>query len=250
MKELIVLLIIIGLIYLVSRKKRRSDSSFRGRKNNLYVGKKWEDSIGDILGFYGLKERSPNGGYCVVYADGHYNSDRWENGNIALLKGGTVLFKKKIQRPNDCHVSDDGIVLCCDWENSNALTGRFLIFDSVGKEHFAKKVTANLGACVISSDSKTAIFETFRSETEDSNKFFIVDIKQGRIVSKFQRPYSFKTAEIDIEKGSIKLKDQQGFIFEIDFDGNQVNRRDYEGQILQKALLTASSGFMRTNRTN
>lgn len=234
MKELIALLVIIGIIYLVIRKKRQTDIRFRGRRDNLSGRKKREDSIGDTTVFYGSKEQSPNGKYFVTYTDGHYYNNRWENGNIALLKNGTILFKKKIQRPNDCHVSDNGIVICCDWQNSNALTGRFLIFDSTGKELFIKKTTANLGACAISSDSKFAIFETFSSETEDSNKFFIIDVKQSRIVSTFLRPHSFKTAEINTEKGSIKLKDYHGFIFEIDFNGNHINRHNYEMQVMQE----------------
>lgn len=195
---------------------------------------KRETTIEDITGFYGNKQYSRNRTFCVSYADGHYENDKWENGDIALIKDNNLLFKKKLQRPNDCFVSNDGIVIACDWLNSDSLTGKFLIFDSTGEELFSKKTTANLGNCAISDNSQIALFETHNSDTNDGDKIFIVDIPQKQVIHKFERPSSFNSAIIDTEVKRIKLKDHKGFVFEIDFEGNQTNAEEYENHILTK----------------
>jgi hypothetical protein len=193
---------------------------------------KQEKTLEDITGIYGRESYSPNKEYCVSYCDGHYEGNKWKNGDIALVKDKTLLFKKKIQRPNDCFVSNNGIVICCDWQNSDALTGRLLIFDIKGEQLFAKKTTANLGMCAISDNSEIALFETYNSDTNDSDSIFIIDVKQQNIIHRFTRPTSFNKAIIDTDKRHIKLIDYRGFIYEIDFEGNQTNNNDYEKQIM------------------
>lgn len=195
---------------------------------------KQEIDIEDITGFYGRKQYSPNRQYCVSYADGHFENDKCKNGDIALVKDKKLLFKKKLQRPNDCFVSNDGIVIACDWLNSDALTGKLLIFNETGEELFSKKTTANLGNCAISDNSQIALFETHNSDTNDGDKIFIVDIASKQIIKRFERPASFNSAIIDTENKRIKLKDHKGFVFEIDFDGNQTNIEEYENHILTK----------------
>ena len=203
------------------------------KDGTLGSGKR-ETTIENITGFYGNKQYSPNRAFCVSYADGHYENDKWKNGDIALIKDNKLLFKKKLQRPNDCFVSNDGIVIACDWLNSDALTGRFLIFNSIGEELFSKKTTANLGNCAISDNSQIALFETHNSDTSDGDKIFIVDISQKQVIHKFERPSSFNSAIIDTEAKRIKLKDHKGYVFEIDFEGNQTNAEEYENKILTK----------------
>jgi hypothetical protein len=209
-------------------KKRAKDGTLFNDKNNHEI------TIADIAGFYGSNEYSPNKNYCVTYCDGHYENEQWKNGSLALIKEMTLLFKKEIQRPNDGYVSNDGFVICCDWQNSNELIGTFLIFDTAGEQIFAKKTSANLGTCAISDNSKFALFETHNSDTEDSNSISIVDIEQKKIIHKFQRPCSFNSAIIDTDKKLIKLKDHRGFIFEVNFTGIQTNRDAYEKQIMNK----------------
>jgi len=208
----------------------------RAKNGTLGTGTR-EPSIEDITGFYGSEQFSPNKIYCISYNDGHFENDKWKNGNIALIKDSKLLFKRKLQRPDECFVSNDGIVICCDGLNSDALTGKFLILDSSGKQMFSKITTANLGNCAISNNSEIALFETFASNTDDGHKFFIVDVVQRQIIQKFERPASFNSAEIDTENKRIKLKDHRGFIYEIDFEGNQTNEKQYENQILTEGSI-------------
>lgn len=203
------------------------------KDRTLESGKR-ETTIEDLTGFYGNKQYSPNRNFCVSFADGHYKNEKWKNGNIALIKENKLLFKKKLQRPNDFFVSNDGIVIGCDWLNSDALTGKFLIFSSTGEELFAQKTTANLGNCAISDNSQIALFETHNSDTNDGDKIFIIDVPQAKVIHKFERPTSFNSAIIDTDAKRIKLKDHRGFVFEIDFEGNQTNAKEYEDYILTK----------------
>ena len=224
-----------GVGYTIEFTIELNEEAFLKKLKNGTLGSgKKETTIEDITGFYGNKQYSPNRTFCVSYADGHYENDKWKNGDIALIKDNKLLVKKKLQRPNDCFVSNDGIVIACDWLNSDELIGRFLIFNSTGEELFSKKTTANLGNCAISDNSQIALFETHNSDTSDGDKIFIVDISQKQVIHKFERPSSFNSAIIDTEAKRIKLKDHKGFVFEIDFEGNQTNAEEYENHILTK----------------
>ena len=206
----------------------------RVKNGTLNGGQKREVSIEDITGFYGNSKFSPDKKYCVSFCEGHQDSSRWKNGSIALLHEQALLYKNKAQRPNDCKVTNDGFVICCDWLNSEeGLTGKFLVFNPAGEVIFSKKTTANLGNCAISDDSKFAIFETYASETTDSDKIFVVDVDAKKIISKFERPYAFNDVEIDTTRHRIVLKNNKGFSFEIDFKGKQTNKEEYQGFVLK-----------------
>ncbi len=196
-----------------------------------------ETFIDDITGFYGTNEYSPNKKYCVSYCDGYYDNDKWKNGDLALLKNNTLLFKKKISRPNDCFVSNDGVVVCCDWLNSDTPSGIFLIFDSSGNKIFNKKTTANLSSCSISEDSKYAIYETHYSETDDSNMISIIDVQNSKLINKFKAPISFNSALIESDKKIITLIDHRAFELKISFDGVTLNNIEYENQIMTKGSI-------------
>ncbi len=193
--------------------------------------------IDDITGFYGTEEYSSNKKFAVVFADGHYENDKWKKGQFAVLKDKKLLFKKKIERPNDCQISDNGVSICCDWLNSDDLEGRFIAFNTTGKEIFSRKTSANLGSCGISNDGKIAVFETYNSDTVDSDQLFIVDLEKGEVINHFERPTSFNSVAIDTLKNTIKLIDNKQFSYEIDYSGNQLNREEYESNILQKGSI-------------
>jgi len=203
-------------------------------KNGTFGKGSYEKDIEDITGFYGTEKYSSNGAYCVSYSDGYYNDDKWKNGDIALVKGKTFLFKKKLQRPNECAVSNNGIVICCDYLNSDESIGKIIIFDNKGEVLFTRKTKANLGMCSISDNGTTALFETYGSENSDSNSIFLVDTVTKSITAQFERPYAFNSASIDSTSKLIQLKNHKDFIFEIDFEGNQTNLQDYENQIMTR----------------
>ena len=206
----------------------------RAENDTLKVVTGKQNRIEDIVGFYGRQSKSPDGRFIVVAADSYGLNGKNISGQIALLADNKVLFKKRLQRPNDAHVSNNGVAICCDWLNSTLLTGKFLVFDRSGEIIFSKKTTANLGNCAISENGLFALFETYGSDSAHSNQFFIVDVLGLQITGQFERPFSFQKAIIHEQSKQITLKNNKGFTYEIDFSGNQLNREDYEKQILSK----------------
>lgn len=158
-------------------------------------------------------------------------------GKVSLIKNNEIVFTISLQRPNDAVVSNNGFIAVCDWLFSDKLNGIFYLYDNFGKEIFVKKVSSNLGLCAISADSKYALFETYDSETDDSNKIFIVDINNKIIASEFQRPTAFNKAVINSENKNITLSNNSKFDYEIDFTGKQINIEKYEKTLLEKGTV-------------
>lgn len=196
-----------------------------------------EEQIEEIGGFYGTVEYSRNNKFCILFRDGHWVDNKWKKGDLALIQGKKLLFKRKVERPNDCHVSDNGTVICCDWMKTEELSGKFLIFDSLGEEIFMLKTSANLGSSGISHDGKIAIFETHSSDTEDGDKLFLIDIEEKQLINRFEAKCSFNNVEIDTTRRRIKLLSRRHFLFEIDYKGNQTNKEDFENQILKNGSI-------------
>ena len=279
MEILVALLIIISIIYLLIKKKKsatrhvvkpsketplfkvshkntgddtseftidlnEAELTNRAEGGTLFIDKRvHKKTIEDISGFYGSVEYSADNKYCVTFCDGYLDNNKWKNGSLALISEGKLLFKKKIQRPNDCHVSNNGVVICCDWQDSDALTGKVLIFDRSGAQLFAKQISANLDTAAISEDGTIALFETCYSDTKDSDSIFIIDIEQSKIINQIERPCSFIHADIDPAAKTIKLKSNKGFVFEIDFKGTQTNKQDFEDQIISGSSVCDKLGL-------
>ena len=183
-----------------------------------------EKGLYKIAGFYGRYEESPNGLYDVYFSGGHMENDTWMGGKVALIKDRKVLFTKTLQRPNDCKVSNNGIVICCDWlDNWTELMGCFKVFDNSGKELISIRTKANLGNNAISFDSEIGLVETHYSNNEDGNKIFLFDIPRCKLIAKIERPTSFVKAKVDSERKRVTLVEKEGIEFEIDFNGNQTN---------------------------
>lgn len=197
--------------------------------------------------FFGTEEFSSNRTYCVVFSDGYEENNKWTKGTVGLLKNGKQVFAKRFDRPHDCKVSNNGMVTICDWGNTDKRTGDFLVLDETGNEIFRRIAKANLGTCSISTDGHYAIFETYSSDTEDSNKIFIVDIKSKTEISSFDRPFAFIAADIDTEQKQIKLIDNSDFEFITDFNGNQLNKKELEETILKRGTTLDKLIFLESN---
>ncbi|WP_295801175.1 hypothetical protein [Mucilaginibacter sp.] len=220
-----------------SVKLNENELKRRMENGTLNISEKREARVEDIAGFYGQQRKSPDGRFIVLAADSYELNGKNKKGQLALLNDKQLLFRVSLQRPNDAHVSNNGIVICCDWLNSEALTGKFLVFNNSGEVIFSKKTTANLGNCALSENGLFALFETYGSDTGHSNQIFIMDIAQRAILAQFERPYAFNTATIIEQQKQIILKNHKGFTFEIDFEGQQLKRGNYEKQILAKGSI-------------
>lgn len=203
------------------------------KKGKLQFNKNPERAIDDLAGFYGIKTFSEDKTFCITKNSGYYQNEKWVNGKIALFKDKELLFKKELERPNDCIVNNNGTVICCDWLNSEELTGKFYVFDKFGKELFSFITKANLGICQISENSKIALFETANSDNNDGHKIFIVDVFSKKIIERFEKPIYFRKAIFYTNRKEIILKDKDNFDFLIDYKGNLLNEKNYDKKILE-----------------
>ncbi len=223
-----------------SREHLKEKITFQKKKEEE---SKKKPELREIVGFYTGKEYSPNKEYCIVSVNGISG----KKGSIALVKDGALLFKVSVSQPNDCHTSNNGVTICCDWTNSGQLAGKFLVFDVDGNQVYSKKVSANLGVSAISKDGDYAIFETHYSETSDSNKVFVLDIQQQKIIGKFDRPLAFTKAEVIEDKKTISLINRNGIAYKVDFEGTQVNFEEYKSHLFKRGSLTERIYFFESN---
>lgn len=186
----------------------------------------------DIAGFSGNQNFSGNKEYAIIAKD--YGNDE-NKGRLALIHQRNLLFSKQLERPKECKVTNDGVVICCDILNSPDLSGNFVVFDKEGFILFEKRTTANLGNCLISKDSKYAVFNTLGSDTDDANSIFIVDVFSGKMLNKFSSTLSLYLGSVDSENEILKLKDNNKLIVELDFFGNQLNKNEHEIQFMNRA---------------
>lgn len=185
-------------------------------------------------GILGTISKSENQQFLVTYSDGYLNNGIWVNGKLALLKDNEVVYKTDPERPNNCLVSNNGIVICCDWLNSSELTGKFIAYDNKGNITYTIQTTANIKTSSMSDDGSIAVFLTYASKTEDSEKVFVIDISNKVIVNKFDIPVNFKRIIIDSIGKRIAFIERDEFIYETDYNGTQVNLNNYEEQIFSK----------------
>jgi len=185
---------------------------------------------------------SENKKYSVAIEAGYGERAK---GKVLLIKDGGIEFSKSLQVPNDAVVSNDGYIAVCDWLFSDDLNGIFYIFNNKGEELFKKKVKANLGICAISSDSIYALFETYSADNNDSDKIFIINITEQKVVAQFSRQVAFNKAVINSSNKTIKFFNNNSVGFETDFNGTQTNIEDYEKTLLENGSIYDKLVFYR-----
>jgi sugar lactone lactonase YvrE len=115
--------------------------------------------------FFGKFEESPDGSLLVALSDGRMtrigDQESWENGEILIAEGNTVLWSRRLERPNDCQVANCGNVVVNDWLRiKEKLGGKIYVFSSKGETLFERIFDSNLAACAISQDGTYALLST------------------------------------------------------------------------------------------
>lgn len=197
------LLLAIAVIYFIRKKvkeKKEEDAFIDGIKTATKT-KSNRAVKTDEMSLYGTTDLSENLEYKIIYHDGYEDENgKWVKGLVSLLFEKKVIYNKKFERPNDCHVSNDGIVIVCDWLNlvSN-LGGLFVVLDRDGSTLYRKKIEANLGMSAISDNSQFAAFETF------SDFIYVIDIINKKVHKKIKRKAHLKDISIDAANRLLKV---------------------------------------------
>ena len=152
--------------------------------------KDWVTIEEDGESFFGQYNESENGKYLVAFTDGHMDSSGgktiWVNGQVYLIENNqNIVWKKTLERPNNAHVSNDGIVAVEDWLNSKDLCGSMIIFDKTGNKIMEHRLDSNIGSSNISPDGKYAVVSTCNPD----NSIYLLSLSKKDLSWKKKKGY-------------------------------------------------------------
>jgi len=168
------ILIIIGVIivfYLIGRNKLNKESQINTEAPKNWLGKNEIESVRDDgyiiyksnrvssaereqIGFYGLKWFSENNKFCVVYL-AHNDVDF----NIGLVdkEQNKILYKLKLNSPNRCRLTNNGLVICEDWGDHNSNSSYIYVIDNKGGILYKKRHNSTIGDTFDLIDNQTKL---------------------------------------------------------------------------------------------
>lgn len=149
--------------------------------------KDWVTIEDDGDSFFGHYNESENSKFLVAFQDGHIDAtsgkSRWVDGEVYLISNGQdIIWKKTMERPNNAHVSNDGVVAVEDWLNSKELCGALRVFDVSGNQLMEKRLDLNIGTSNISPDGKYAVVTTCNPD----NSIYLFDTRSGNLLWKYK----------------------------------------------------------------
>lgn len=159
----------------------------------------------DSLGFTGVHSKSPSGRWIIACDD----SNGTRGGNRDSGHGTYILYDternsinvqgKKLQRPTNGSVSDNGFFALEDWLFGADLSGVFYVFSPAGEIILTRTFTANILNSAISDNGLFAACHTAGGNTEDSNRLVFFDVASAceifSLQSSTERPNSYEFDE-------------------------------------------------------
>lgn len=145
--------------------------------------------------FFGSYEESPNGVYLVAFSD--------FDGQVCLVKNlKTVLWSKKLERPNDGFVSNNGRVAINDRLTiKQTLGGRFYIIDHNGRILVKKEFNNNVGTCAISQEGKYAVVSTLFPD----NTIYFFDTENSELKWSYKNHSREPVLGLSISDGKVQV---------------------------------------------
>jgi hypothetical protein len=146
-----------------------------------------DDGLFEIpkLGMFVEYERSPSKEWVICWRDS--NEEGTRGGHRDGGKGIYVLYnsickqvalKGKLERPNSCHVADNGTFSIEDWGFDSDLSGVFYVMSPSGEQLIRRELKANIFNSAISCNGKYAVCQTANSTSEeDGGKMIGFDIE-------------------------------------------------------------------------
>lgn len=189
----------------------------------------------DSLGFTGVHSKSPSGRWVIACDD----SNGTRGGNRDSGHGTYILYDternsikvqgKKLQRPTNGSVSNNGIFSLEDWLFGADLSGVFYVFSPVGEIILARTFTANILNSAISDNGLFAACHTAGGHTEDASRLVFFDVANGceafSIQSDVERPQGY---EFDEERRELILCFKNLGKFRYSYTGDFLDAQQYK----------------------
>jgi tetratricopeptide (TPR) repeat protein len=188
----------------------------------------------DEIGFLGDYSKSQNGLFTIAWSDfdkvsGIGGFRMTGEGTYLIAKKNEVLHIGKMQRPNECKISNNGNFIVNDWLFGEGLKGIFYAFDYSGSLLIKKRFSANLYNNGIAEDGNFAVSQTCNSDSQDSNILCFFNLEKKSLLWKIQPTIGWASSYyFDCEKMELHLNYKEKGSYRYSFNGEFIDREKWE----------------------
>lgn len=194
------------------------------------------------LGFLGGMSFSDSKEFAVAYGDSCKTEGGWRagardsgEGDVLLLNGGHLLWRKKIPRPFTVAISDKGDVLICDVGFGARLNSTMWVFGANGAIVVRQPIEANLLSCAVTPGGDYGFFNSAASDNENhSCKLFTYSIASGAAM--FIVDFPITTLEKAASGCGMVVITADGIPYQYSLQGKLLNRVETDLLLFEKAI--------------
>lgn len=179
------------------------------------------------LDMVGERVTSGNGRFTLLWRDRHWADGVPIQGRYLLIDGDTAVVDRRLARPQDGKVADDGTFVLNDAGDSQLLSGTFHAFRSDGSEIVSRAYTANLLNNGLSHDGRLAVCQTANAPASpDSSVLTVFDLEAGTEVATWTAESGWANAYEFPEGGDrVRMIRHERPSLDYSLDGEFVDRR-------------------------
>jgi tetratricopeptide (TPR) repeat protein len=180
------------------------------------------------IDFTGQFAESPNKRFTLLWQDRASINETLRGGRYILLDDGRVILDRRMPRPQDGKVADNGVFILNDWGASDVLAGTFHAFAADGSEILRRAFDANLLNNGLSEDGALAVCQTCNAPgSPDSSVLSVFDLSEGREIACWQ-PESGWADEYEFPgDGRVRMVRRSGIPVEYSLTGEFLDRQSW-----------------------
>lgn len=139
------------------------------------------------IDFTGQFTESRNKRFTLLWQDCAWINETPRSGRFILLDDGMVILDRRMARPQDGKVANNGVFILHDWGASDVLAGTFHAFAADGREILSRAFDANLLNNGLSKDGTLAVCQTCNAPgSSESSVLGVFDLAEGREIACWQ----------------------------------------------------------------
>ncbi len=196
------------------------------------------------LDMYGPYSESENGRFLLIRQDsdpkqgiGGYRESG--NGKFALIDNGSVLFAGECERPSEGEVSNFGTFAIIDTLLGDQLGSKLYVYSADGNLIFCHEFAAKTLNIGISPEGTHVVAQMFYSDTNDSGKLFLFDVRQAKVIAAFiPEPGWANEYNFSVPNGFVSLCYLGNRKYRYTLDGSFLDKERYERERIEDASPT------------
>ena len=181
------------------------------------------------LDMVGERVTSENGRFTLLWRDRHWADGDLIRGRYLLIDGDALVVDRRMARPQNGKVADDGTFVLNDAGESQELSGTFHAFRSDGSEIVSRVYTANLLNNGLSHDGRLAVCQTANAPgSPDSSVLTVFDLEAGAVMATWTAESGWANA-YEFPQGGDRIRmvrlDRPALDYSL--EGEFIDRRDW-----------------------